>query len=52
VDVPINETSSDSSAAAIGASNTAGGPALWASSGQGRAVVGVSETGVPIWGET
>ena len=48
----VNETSNSSSAAAVSATNTAGGPALWATSAHGRGVVGISDDGVPLWGET
>jgi hypothetical protein len=48
----VNETSNSAAAAAVNASNTAAGPAIWASSPRGRAVVGVCEDGVPLWGQT
>ena len=48
----VNETSNSSSSAAVNATNTAGGPAMWATSAHGRGVVAVSEDGVPLWGET
>lgn len=50
--MPVDETSESSSAAAVTAANIGGGPAVWASSAHGRGVVGVSEDGVPLWGET